>query len=108
MHKNSTQCPSQTQHAVIRFTRDCQFPRFSMKKGERWGFVASGKNADRLDAIKSGQRFDFAGGQCLAEDVEIIYYGPGNLEYSIAAGYVTDPEAIAAYRADPLRFEPRE
>lgn len=79
---------AERQHAVIRFKRDVTFPRFSMKKGERWGFVIFGKMMDRLAAIKSGERFEFAGGQCLAEDVEVIYEGPCNLNYSIAAGYV--------------------
>ena len=65
-----------------------QFPRFSMARGERWGFVVFGKNADRVAAIKAGDRFDFAGGQCLPQDVELIYVGPGNLEYSRAAGYI--------------------
>ncbi len=35
-----------------------------------------------------GDRFDFAGGQCLAIDVDIIYEGPGNLDFSRAAGYI--------------------
>lgn len=77
-------------HAVIRFKRDVRFPRFSMKQGERWGFVVFGKMEQRLRAIKAGERFEFAGGQCLAEDVEIIYEGPCGMEYSVAAGYVRD------------------
>ncbi len=75
-------------HAVIRFKRDVQFPRFDMKAGERWSFVVFGKHAERLARIKAGERFDFAGGQCLAEDVELVYEGPCGLEYSVAAGYV--------------------
>jgi hypothetical protein len=75
-------------HAVIRFRRDVRFPRFPMQKGEHWGFVASGRNKDRLRQIQQGERFEFAGGLCLAEDVELIYVGPANLDYSIAAGYV--------------------
>ena len=75
-------------HAVIRFKRAVQFPRFSMAEGERWGFVVYGKTADRIAAIKAGDRFDFAGGQCLAVDVDIIYEGPGNLDFSRAAGYI--------------------
>ncbi|BCF95215.1 hypothetical protein [Paraburkholderia largidicola] len=62
-----------------------------MEKGERWGFVVYGKNADRVAAIKAGERFDFAGGQCLAQDVELIYEGPGDLEWSRAAGYLKEP-----------------
>lgn len=80
-------------HAVIRFKRDVAFPRFSMKCGERWGFVAFKKRADWLRLIKAGERFDFAGGQCLAEDVEVIYEGPPNTDFCIAAGYIK-PNAI--------------
>lgn len=75
-------------HAVIQFQRDVIFPRFSMSKGERWGFVVYGKYERMLHAIKAGERFEFAGGQCLAEDVRIIYEGPGDLNYSIATGVV--------------------
>ena len=75
-------------HAVIRFRRAVSFPRFSMAEGERWGFVVWGKNADRIAAIKAGERFNFAGGQCLAEDVELVYEGPADLEFSRAAGYL--------------------
>jgi hypothetical protein len=53
-------------HAVIRFTREIQFPRFSMAEGERRHFVVYRKTAKALEAIKAGDRFDFAGGQCLA------------------------------------------
>ena len=75
-------------HAVIRFKRALSFPRYSMKAGERWGFVAFRKRVDHLKAIQAGERFDFAGGQCLAEDVEVIYIGQGHSEYSRAAGYI--------------------
>ncbi|MCR4469866.1 MULTISPECIES: hypothetical protein [unclassified Burkholderia] len=75
-------------HAVIRFKRSVQFPRFSMAKGERWGGAVYGKTADRIAVIKAGDRFDFAGGKCLAIDVEIIYEGPGNLDFSRGAGYI--------------------
>lgn len=73
--------------AVIEFQSDVTFPRFSMKRGDRWGFVVSGKQADWLDRIACGQRFDFAGGQCLAEDVLLVYLGPADMDYSYAAGY---------------------
>ena len=95
---------SADRHAVIRFKRDCSFPRFPMKSGERWGFAVGSKSEAWLKAIQAGERFDFAGGLCLAEDVEIIYDGPGNMEYSIAAGYVTDPDFIKRYRENPARF----
>lgn len=75
-------------HAVIRFKRDVSFPRFGMKRGERWGFVVHRKWATAIENIKAGGRFDFAGGQCLAEDVEIVYEGPGDLNYSIACGNI--------------------
>lgn len=83
-------------HAVIRFKRDFSFPRFSMKAGERWGFVVFGKHVERLRQIKAGERFEFAGGQCLAEDVEVIYEGPPGIEYSIAAGYIQPLAAAPA------------
>lgn len=77
-------------HAVIRFKRSISFPRFSMEKGERWGFTVFGRNEAIVNAIKEGGRFDFAGGQCLADDVELIYEGPGDINYSRAAGYIRD------------------
>ena len=89
-------------HAVIRFKRDVQFPRFGMKAGERWSFVVFGKHAERLARIKAGERFEFAGGQCLAEDVEIVYEGPCGLEYSVAAGYV-GADLLGAVRAHHQR-----
>jgi hypothetical protein len=75
-------------HAVIQFNRGVQFPRFAMKQGEKWGFVVFRKWADAVKAIQAGERFAFAGGQCLAEDVDLVYLGPGNEEYSRAAGYI--------------------
>ena len=80
---------SATPHAVIRFKRDVEFPRFPMQKGERWGFEVHGKLAERLKQIKAGDRFEFAGGLCLAQDVEIVYEGPPNRAFSIAAGYIS-------------------
>lgn len=84
----STQRASQKLHAVIRFKRAVTFPRFSMAEGERWGFVVFGSSVEKLRAIKEGDRFEFAGGQCLSADVELIYEGPGNRAYSLAAGYI--------------------
>ena len=75
-------------HAVIKFKRPVQFPRFSMKEGEKWGFVVYRKWVDVVEAIQAGERFAFAGGQCLAEDVDLIYLGPGDEHYSRAAGYI--------------------
>lgn len=75
-------------HAVIRFRCAVSFPRFNMKEGERWSFVVYGKHRERLAALKEGRRFEFAGGQCLAEDVELIYEGPCGEAYSRAAGYI--------------------
>lgn len=83
----------QRQHAVIRFKRAVEFPRFSMNAGERWGFVVYGKTRVMLDAIKAGQRFLFAGGQGLAEDVEVIYEGPCGHEYSVACGNIAPQPA---------------
>ncbi|QMI50017.1 hypothetical protein MBR110_31475 (plasmid) [Burkholderia sp. MBR-1] len=69
-------------HFVIEFLRDCEFPRFGMRRGERWGYVLHEMTEPILHAIKTGGRFRFAGGQCLAIDVSLIYEGLPNLEYS--------------------------
>ncbi|WP_205804567.1 hypothetical protein [Burkholderia sp. Ac-20365] len=73
---------SERLHAVIRFKRTVDFPRFSMEEGQTWSFAVYGALEQRLAAIKAGERFDFAGGQCLAQDVELIYEGPGNREFA--------------------------
>jgi hypothetical protein len=96
---------SELPHAVIRFKHAIVFPRFSVLQGERWAFVATGSNAERLRLIKAGGRFDFAGGHCLANDVELIYEGPCNIAYSIAKGDITDAGFIAQYRANPALYE---
>lgn len=75
-------------YAVIRFRRTVKFPRFSMAEGERWSFVVYGKNRERVESIRNGERFEFAGGLCLAEDVEIIYFGPCGMAEAVAAGRV--------------------
>lgn len=66
-----------------------------MKAGERWSFIIAGSNVDRIRAIKTGERFNFAGGQCLAQDVDLIYEGPRNLQYSIAAGDIRADTTVA-------------
>lgn len=83
-------------HAVIQFKKSIQFPRFSMSKGERWGMVIHPKSVHVINAIEAGERFKFAGGQCLAEDVELIYLGPADLGYSRACGYIPQilPDAL--------------
>jgi hypothetical protein len=60
---------------VIEFVRDVEFPKFSMSEGERWVFQVTGKNKQKLKDIKDGDRFPFAGGQCLSADVKIVYEG---------------------------------
>jgi len=85
-------------HAVIRFKRRVQLPRFTMEAGECWGFVVYRKWQTRLEQIKCGDRFDFAGGQVLAQDVEVIYEGRCGLEYSIATGHITDEKIIKTLR----------
>jgi len=75
-------------YAVIRFTRDVKFPRFSMSAGERWSFVVYGKTKAMLEAIRAGDRFEFAGGLGLPGDAEIIYEGSSGLEYAVAAGHI--------------------
>ena len=95
-------------HAVIRFKRRIDLPRFSMKAGELWGFVVYGKCAKRLDQIKSGERFEFAGAQVLSQDVEIVYEGKSGLEYSIASGYITDPKIIESLRNRQMKYPDRK
>lgn len=79
---------NQRTFAVIRFKRDTKFPRFAVSAGERWSFLAVNKTQERLDQIKRGERFEFAGGLCDAQDVEIIYEGPCGLSYALAAGHL--------------------
>jgi len=73
---------------VIRFKRDVTFPRFSMKLGERWNFEIGPKQHPLSQAIKYGERFPFAGGDCLTQDVEVIYEGLPGREHALAAGYI--------------------
>lgn len=73
---------------VIRFKRDITFPRFSMKQGERWNFEVGPKTQSLRDDIVLGERFRFAGGECLSADVEVVYEGPPGREHAIAAGYI--------------------
>ena len=78
-------------HAVIEFLSDTNLPRFSMKAGERWGFIVHRKYETMLENIKRGERFDFAGGQVLAQDVMVVYEGDCGIGYSIATRAVPDP-----------------
>ena len=91
----SAEGDTQRQHAVIRFKRSVNFPRFDMGAGERWSFVVYGKNRRRMENIQHGERFEFAGGLCLAEDVEVLYVGPCGMEESVAARRVR-PRKFAA------------
>lgn len=75
-------------NAVIRFNRAVQFPKFSMKAGERWGFAVFRKTIDHIKAIQAGDRFAFAGGECLAQDVDIVYIGSDDFHYSRATGAI--------------------
>jgi len=84
--------------AVIRFNRRIELPRFTVENGEVWAFMVFGKLQTRLEQIKRGERFDFAGAQVLAQDVEIIYEGRSGLEFCIAAGEITDPQLIETLR----------
>lgn len=67
-NSNPANVPNQL-YAVIRFKRRIALPRFTMEAGEPWGFVVYGKCEKRLEQIKSGERFDFAGAQVLAQSV---------------------------------------
>lgn len=75
-------------HAVIEFTCDVRFPLFSMRKGERWGFVVYGKSEAMLEAVRQGERFEFAGGIGVQGDAVIVYEGDGGRAFSEAAGYI--------------------
>ena len=59
---------------VLRFLRDVRFPRFPMKAGESWDCDEGwGTGQAYLEAIASGDdRFEFAGGHCLLQDVERV------------------------------------
>jgi hypothetical protein len=59
---------------TLRFLRDMEFPRFKMTEGEIWDcYEEHGTGKDYLEAVAHGEdRFCFAGGICLVEDVEII------------------------------------
>lgn len=58
----------------LRFKRAVQFPRFRMELGEVWNCTAIGKTGrGYLEALAtSSDRFAFAGGLCLVEDVELV------------------------------------
>ena len=86
--------------AVVRFTRDVEFPHFSMRAGERWGFVVAGALCQRLTNIKAGKRFDFAGGLCLARDVELLYEGDSGRDYGAAMGCTAQTAAPTLRTAD--------
>ena len=57
----------------LRFKRAIKFPRFSMAAGEVWDCHQEwGDGRAYLEAVSSGEdRFPFAGGQCLLQDVEV-------------------------------------
>ena len=58
----------------LRFVRDVRFPKFGMKAGESWECDEGwGTGQAYLEAIASGDdRFEFAGGHCLIQDVERV------------------------------------
>lgn len=86
-------------YAVIEFQRPLVLPRFSIKKGERWSFLVTGKLLDRIEAIQRGDEFEFGGGQVQAQDVKIIYDGPGCRRYVLLAGRLNVPESLKASAA---------
>jgi hypothetical protein len=61
------------------FKRDVKFPRFSMAQGEVWEVHGSpdNKRIKELTEVRQGRadRFEFAGGLCLSQDVEFIEKG---------------------------------
>jgi hypothetical protein len=59
---------------TLRFKRAVQFPRFAMDAGELWDCLPYSKTGrEYLDALRTGaDRFPFAGGLCLVQDVEVV------------------------------------
>lgn len=76
------------EYVVIEFTRDVVLPRFAMAKGERYAFVLAGATYLLLQAICIGGSFAFAGGECDANDVEIVHVGRGDIDWSWLSGHV--------------------
>ena len=76
------------EYVVIEFTRDVVLPRFAMAKGERYAFVLTRAMYPLLQAICLGGYFEFAGGECDADDVEIIHVGRGDIDWSWLRGHV--------------------
>lgn len=74
-------------HVVIRFLRKVALPRFGMDAQETFSVVVVGKHAQMVQNIMRRERFSFAGGQVLAEDVELAYLGPCSGDYMAAAGH---------------------
>lgn len=90
----------------LRFLRDIRFPRFPMAAGELWphGFDPrhglGGTARDYYAAIDRGDdRFDFAGGVCLVQDVQLVPMSPEEIEESkrieaILASTVVHPRRV--------------
>ncbi len=72
---------------VLRFKRAVRFPRFSMAAGELWSFRQNVSVANGLTG--HGDRFPFAGGECLVADVEIREVGSRNEALLITDGECT-------------------
>lgn len=66
---------------MLRFKRAVQFPRFAMELGELWDCTAIGKTGrEYLKALEvADDRFPFAGGVCLVQDVELVPSVSGEL-----------------------------
>lgn len=76
------------EYVVIEFTHDVVLPRFAMAKGERYAFVLGRATYPLLQAICTGGSFEFAGGECDADDVEIVHVGRGDIDWSWLCGHV--------------------
>lgn len=59
---------------TLRFKRAIQFPRFAMDAGEDWTCSPLGRTGrEYRAAVEAGvDRFPFAGGSCLIQDVEVV------------------------------------
>jgi len=68
---------------VVEFQREIPFPKFTMQQGERWRFKQTSNHGMAYEkALQiNDDRFAFAGGQCLLQDIKEIYRGDKSPEH---------------------------
>lgn len=76
------------EYVVIEFTRDIEFPRGAVARGERYAFVLTRATQYMLQAICLGGSFELAGGECDAGDVELVHVGRGDIDWRWLSGHV--------------------